>query len=35
LSNRIRPHYNDLGLLVFENGKAVPDLTANDMLNEK
>src|SRR5205823_4862343 len=26
LSDRIRPHYDQLGLLAFENSKAAPDL---------
>lgn len=32
LSDRIRPHYDKLGLLEYENGKAAPDLSAIDLL---
>ncbi len=32
LSDRIRPHYDKLGLLEYEHGKAAPDLTAIDLL---
>ena len=32
LSERIRPHYQKLGLLAFEHDKAAPDLTAHEML---
>ncbi len=32
LSPRIRPHYQQLGLLQWENEKAAPDLTAEDLL---
>ena len=34
LSDRIRPHYEELGLLAFEDHKAAPDLALKDMLNE-
>ncbi|RMG95098.1 MAG: hypothetical protein D6705_14230 [Deltaproteobacteria bacterium] len=33
LSDRIRPHYEALGLLVYENEKAAPDLTSADLLD--
>ena len=32
LSDRVRPYYDQLGLLVWEQGKAAPDLTAADLL---
>jgi hypothetical protein len=32
LSERIRPHYRALGLLTWENEKAAPDLSAEDLL---
>ncbi len=32
LSDRIRPKYEQLGLLVWENGKAAPELTSIDLL---
>ena len=32
LSDRIRPHYAKMGLLVWEGGKAAPDLSADDLL---
>lgn len=35
LSDRIRPHYAQLGLLAFENGKSAPELTAEDLLNDE
>ncbi len=34
LSDRIRPHYESLGLLVYEGGKAAPDLTSRDLLED-
>ena len=34
LSERIRPHYEALGLLKWETEKAAPDLTAQDLLDE-
>ena len=34
LSDRIRPHYEALGLLCFEHEKAAPELTAEDLLEE-
>ncbi|MCA9554206.1 MAG: ferritin-like domain-containing protein [Myxococcales bacterium] len=32
LSERIRPHYQKLGLLAFEHDKAAPDLTTHEVL---
>jgi hypothetical protein len=32
LSDRIRPHYGQIGLLEWENERAAPDLTASDLL---
>ncbi len=32
LSDRVRPYYAQMGLLVWENDKAAPDLTAADLL---
>jgi hypothetical protein len=32
LPERLRPHYEEIGLLVWEGGKAAPDLTADDLL---
>ena len=32
ISDRIRPHYASLGLLVYEGEKAAPDLSASDLL---
>jgi len=32
LSERIRPHYARLGLLVYEDGRAAPELLASDLL---
>ncbi|HRI07069.1 MAG TPA: ferritin-like domain-containing protein [Nannocystaceae bacterium] len=32
LSDRIRPHYEALGVLGFEHGKAAPDLSAADLV---
>lgn len=34
LSDRIRPHYQQLGLLEFENDKAAPDLVGEEVLSE-
>jgi hypothetical protein len=34
LSERIRPRYQELGLLEFESLKAAPDLTARDLLED-
>ena len=33
LSERIRPHYEALGLLAFEHGKAAPELTVDELLH--
>jgi hypothetical protein len=35
LSDRIRPKYEELGLLQYEHGKAAPDLTAADLVNDR
>jgi hypothetical protein len=35
LSDRIRPHYEALGLLTWEHGKAAPDLDADDLLRDE
>ena len=35
LSDRIKPKYAELGLLGFENGKAAPELSANDLINDR
>jgi hypothetical protein len=32
MSERMRPYYEEIGLLGFEHGKAAPDLTASDLL---
>lgn len=34
LPDRLRPHYQELGLLVYENGPAAPELTAENLLAE-
>jgi hypothetical protein len=34
LSDRVRPHYQEIGLLQWENEKAAPELTAQDLLQE-
>jgi hypothetical protein len=34
LSDRVRPRYQELGLLQWENEKAAPELTAQDLLQE-
>ena len=34
LTDRIRPHYEQLGLLEFEHGRAAPELTAQDLLDD-
>lgn len=34
LPERLRPHYEDLGLLAYENLPAAPDLTADDLLRD-
>jgi hypothetical protein len=35
LSERIRPRYEALGLLAFEQGRAAPELTAADLLSDR
>jgi hypothetical protein len=35
LSDRVRPHYQNLGLLAFEHGKAAHELTAEDLLEDR
>jgi hypothetical protein len=35
LSPRIRPRYDALGLLAYEGGRAAPDLTAADLLEDR
>jgi hypothetical protein len=35
LSERIRPKYAELGLLQYEHGKAAPELTAADLVNDR
>jgi len=35
LSPRIRPRYEGLGLLAYEGGRAAPDLTAADLLEDR
>ncbi|MBK7858495.1 MAG: ferritin-like domain-containing protein [Archangiaceae bacterium] len=35
LSERIRPKYAELGLLGYESGRAAPDLTATDLLEDR
>lgn len=32
LSDRIRPYYEEIGLLVYEHGKAAPELSAEELL---
>ena len=34
MSDRIRPHYAALGLLEFENDKAAPELSANELIHD-
>lgn len=34
LSDRVRPHYEQLGLLAFENEKAAPEITANELIRD-
>jgi hypothetical protein len=34
LSDRVRPHYESLGLLQFENEKSAPELTTKDLLQD-
>ena len=35
LSDRIRPRYDALGLLAYETGRAAPELTAADLLEDR
>jgi hypothetical protein len=35
LSERVRPWYAELGLLEFEKGRAAPELTADDLLEDR
>jgi hypothetical protein len=35
LSERIRPKYAELGLLEFEHGRAAPELSAADLVNDR
>jgi hypothetical protein len=35
LTDRIKPKYAELGLLGFEHGKAAPELTANDLIDDR
>jgi hypothetical protein len=35
LSDRVRPRYQQLGLLQYEQGRAAPELTAQDLLDER
>jgi hypothetical protein len=35
LSDRIKPRYAELGLLGFEHGKAAPELTAKDLIDDR
>ena len=34
LTDRVRPHYAKYGLLDFEHGRAAPDLTAQDLIDD-
>jgi hypothetical protein len=34
LTDRIKPRYAELGLLGFEHGRAAPELTATDLIND-
>ena len=34
LSDRVRPHYDAAGLLTFEDGKAAPELTARELIDD-
>jgi hypothetical protein len=34
LTDRVRPHYAQYGLLAYENERAAPELTAQDLLDE-
>jgi hypothetical protein len=33
LTERLRPHYESLGILSYEHGPAAPELSANDLIN--
>lgn len=35
LSDRVRPYYEEIGLLVYEHGKAAPELTVEDLLSDQ
>ena len=35
LSDRVRSRYEQAGLLGFEHGKAAPELTAEDLLDDR
>jgi hypothetical protein len=35
LTDRIRPHYEELGLLVYENGRPATELTATELLEDR
>ena len=35
LSDRIRPKYAELGLLDFEHGRAAPELSAKDLIEDR
>lgn len=35
MSDRIRAHYDEIGLLVWEHGKAAPELTVDELLEEE
>jgi hypothetical protein len=35
LSDRIKPRYHELGLLQYEHERAAPELTANDLLEDR
>ena len=34
LSDRVRPRYDEAGLLRYEDGRAAPELTANDLISD-
>jgi ribonucleotide reductase beta subunit family protein with ferritin-like domain len=34
LTDRVRPHYEQYGLLAYEHGRAAPDLTVQDLLDD-
>jgi len=35
LSDRIKPRYEELGLLQYETGRAAPELNAQDLLEDR